>query len=43
MPPLIIFTSKSAKSNHHADPESQARGYTIISSDKQWCNRRSWQ
>jgi hypothetical protein len=23
MPPLIIFTSKSAKSNHHPDPESQ--------------------
>jgi len=27
MPPLIIFTSKSAKSNHHPDPESQ-RGVT---------------
>jgi hypothetical protein len=26
MPPLIIFTSKTAKSNHHADPESQ-RGH----------------
>jgi len=27
MPPLIIFTSKSAKPNHHPDPESQ-RGVT---------------
>jgi len=27
MPPLIIFTSKSAKSNRHPDPESQ-RGVT---------------
>jgi len=40
MPPLIIFTSKSAKSNHHLTQKVSVGLHHHL---KRWCNRGSWQ